>query len=89
MKGFLLYFCFAYSKAIEINPKYANAFYNRACAHALFSENKEQITADLSRAIDLESTFKENARNDADFAKWKDKAWFRELVGEEKKEGTK
>lgn len=41
-----------YNKAIELNPKYATAYYNRAVAHAK-KKNFKRALADFSKAIEL------------------------------------
>jgi tetratricopeptide (TPR) repeat protein len=79
----------AFDSAIAIDPKDAMAFYNRACAYALSSENEKQIQSDLAHAIELDSKSKEEAKNDKDFAKWNNKKWFRELVGDESEKKKK
>ncbi|MHC1584299.1 MAG: tetratricopeptide repeat protein [Methanosarcinales archaeon] len=59
-------------KAIELKPDDAGAWFNRACLYALKGE-REDALADLRRAIELDSSFKEEAKKDKDFeALWDD-----------------
>ncbi|MBN1992945.1 MAG: tetratricopeptide repeat protein, partial [Anaerolineae bacterium] len=42
-----------YTRAIELNPEYADAFYNTACAYA-FQNNVEAALSPLRRALELD-----------------------------------
>ena len=56
----------AYDEALRIDPNYVGAIWHRACGHAK-SLQKEKALADLKRAIELDSTIKSDARQDACF----------------------
>ncbi|CAD7771523.1 Tetratricopeptide repeat protein [Candidatus Methanoperedenaceae archaeon GB50] len=66
-------------KAIELKPDDAEVWFNRARLYALKGE-REDALADLRRAIELDSSFKERAKKDKDFeALWDDEE-FKRLV---------
>jgi tetratricopeptide (TPR) repeat protein len=52
-KGELVEAVSDFTKAIEIYPKYANAFYNRGIAHAMKGE-RDLSTPDYAKAIALD-----------------------------------
>jgi len=68
-----------HDKAIGINPKDANAWYNRACAFSLWGKREEALE-DLRKAIELDVKDKEDAKKDEDFNwLWEDEG-FKRLV---------
>jgi tetratricopeptide (TPR) repeat protein len=55
-----------FQKALEIDPSYAQAYFNQACTYALLGEQDKGVKA-LNKAIKLESgKFIEKAKNDND-----------------------
>lgn len=55
-----------YGEAIKLNPKFGQAYYNRACVYSIKGD-KENALINLSKAVDLISIYKEEAKKDADF----------------------
>ncbi|MCY7393656.1 MAG: tetratricopeptide repeat protein [Leptolyngbyaceae cyanobacterium CAN_BIN12] len=72
---------FSYEKAVEINPDYHEAWYNKACCSALLGKPEEAIE-NLQRAIELHPHYREMAKTDADFDGIRQDARFQALVGE-------
>ena len=68
-----------HDKAIGINPKDANPWYNKACAHSLLDE-KEKALESLKTAIALDAKYKEKAKTDEDFKNLWDDGDFKRLV---------
>ncbi|CAD7771424.1 Tetratricopeptide repeat protein [Candidatus Methanoperedenaceae archaeon GB37] len=67
----------SFERAIELKPDDAGAWFNRARLYALKGE-RENALADLRRAIELDSSFKERAKKDKDFeALWDDEEFKR------------
>jgi tetratricopeptide (TPR) repeat protein len=69
----------AHEKAIELEPKYANAWFNRACTYSLEGEKKNALS-DLKMAIDLDISYKREAKKDEDFKNLWDDPNFKKLV---------
>jgi len=67
-------------KVFEIYPDNALLSYNVACCEALLGRNEDAL-ATLATAIDKWPQFKENAREDEDFASVRDDPRFLELIG--------
>ncbi|MFH1228672.1 MAG: tetratricopeptide repeat protein [Planctomycetota bacterium] len=68
-----------YGQLIKVEPKYAVAWYNTACAYSLKGDKSNALTA-LAKAITLDAKFKEEAKKDEDFKSlWQD-ADFKKLV---------
>jgi tetratricopeptide (TPR) repeat protein len=68
-----------YDKALTINPKYANAWFNKACIYAS-KDDKSNALKNLSRAIELDNKYKEDAKKDEDFRNlWNDED-FKKIV---------
>jgi tetratricopeptide (TPR) repeat protein len=62
----------AFDKAIELKPDYADAWYNKACAYSLKGD-KENALKNLSKAIELDAKYKEEAKGDEYFKNlWND-----------------
>lgn len=57
-----------FGKARSLDALDATAFYNEACMYALLSRNTEAIYS-LQKAIELDATLREHAREDSDFDK--------------------
>jgi tetratricopeptide (TPR) repeat protein len=68
-----------YEQALKINPKDANACYNKACACSLMDKKNEAL-ADLKRAVELDPDYKEMAKNDNDFEKLWEERDFKNIV---------
>ena len=69
----------SYDEAIEIKPDDANAYYNKACCLSLMSDRNESIKL-LATAITLDSSCRESAQKDEDFAELRNDAGFKILV---------
>jgi tetratricopeptide (TPR) repeat protein len=69
-------------EVIENNPNSAKAFYNRACIRCVDVDgpNHDQWIDDLGVAIELRPDYREYAKRDNDFEKYKDNPEFKELV---------
>lgn len=71
-----------YDKAIEIDPKYATAYYNKACAYSLQSQKQECLT-NLEICIAIDTSYKLMAKEDEDFKNlWSDED-FKKLTDNE------
>ena len=70
----------SYKKAIELRPDYAEAWFNRACVYALKGE-RENALSDLKHAVELDTSFKEEAKKDKDFEALWDDYEFKRIVG--------
>ena len=57
---------FCFDKTIDINPKYADAWYIKACAYSSL-KNKESTLNALKQAIKLGKEFKQEAKENKDF----------------------
>ena len=57
-----------FGKARSLDNRDATAFYNEACVYALLSRNDEAIYS-LQRAIELDASLRQHAREDSDFDK--------------------
>lgn len=68
-----------YDRALEIDEKYANAYYNRACLKCKLNKINECLD-DLKAAAKLDETVIELARKDVDFSSINDNQEFRLLV---------
>lgn len=64
---------------LTMNPNYATAYYNLACAYSLKKETSYSLEY-LDRAISLDVTLKEVAKNDSDFNNIKNNRKFKELI---------
>ncbi|MFX0102170.1 MAG: tetratricopeptide repeat protein [Candidatus Hodarchaeota archaeon] len=69
----------AFEKAIEIDPEIGDAWYNKACLAALTGDTKNAIEF-LKKAIDIDETNIEFARDDPELSNIKDLKEFKELV---------
>lgn len=67
------------NKAIEINPEYALAYWQRACAKAKL-EKFEDAVEDIKLAIELTESLKEEVENEVYFENLIDKPCFKELM---------
>ncbi len=56
------------SQVIAISPKNDTAWYNRGCYHCLLGKKQEALS-DLEKAIELDSSYKQMAKEDEDFKK--------------------
>jgi len=70
------------AKALKINPKYASAHFNFACAYARRGEegDKDRMLGYLKKAIELDDKFKKDAKDDNDFKKYLDDPDFKKLI---------
>jgi tetratricopeptide (TPR) repeat protein len=72
----------AHRRAIEVQPEYIGGWYNLACDYAL-REDKASALVYLQRAIHVDESLRELAKQDKDFrGLWKDEV-FRQLVAAE------
>jgi tetratricopeptide (TPR) repeat protein len=75
----------ACDKAIEIDPRDSMGWYNRACFYSLIN-NKDQLILNLKKAIELNSSHKEEAKKGDSFKKfWIDKQ-FKKMLSKPKKQ---
>lgn len=68
-----------HDEAIAVNPRCSLAYYNKACALALMG-NLADACVWLEKAIGLDETYREMARNDSDFDAIRDAPAFQALV---------
>jgi len=68
-----------YDKTLTINPKYANAWFSKACIYAS-KDDKSNALKNLSRAIELDNKYKDDAKKDEDFRNLWDVEDFKKLV---------
>jgi tetratricopeptide (TPR) repeat protein len=69
----------AFSKAVEINPEFARGWYNLAKAYSQKGE-KDQAMTKLRKAIKLEPDYREIARTERVFKKFKGEKDFDKLI---------
>ena len=69
----------SFNKALEINPDYASAYYNKAACYGL-QRQVELSLLTLQQAIELNPRYKEDAVTDLDFDDIADDERFKELV---------
>ena len=67
-------------KAIELDPSYANAWYNRSCYMVKKGEINEALK-NLEEAIRLDKTYMESAKTDKDFDSIRNDERFKKLIG--------
>ena len=72
-----------YGRAIAVDPKYATAYYNTACAYGLMGKAGEACEW-LEKAIGLDEKYRGMARTDEDFDGIREEEGFRALVGKER-----
>ena len=70
----------AYEKALKIKPDDASAWYNKACCYSLMKD-KDNAIKNLSRAIELDAKYKEEAKKDEDFKSLWDDEDFKKIAG--------
>ncbi|MFZ3165997.1 MAG: tetratricopeptide repeat protein [Candidatus Methanoperedens sp.] len=68
-----------YENAIELNPDNASYWFNLACSYAI-QKVREKTLSNLKRAIDLDKSFKEKAKEEKDFEKLWDDGDFKKLI---------
>jgi tetratricopeptide (TPR) repeat protein len=69
-----------YDKALKINPQNAYALYNKSCTMSLLGWDVNEILMVLKNAITFNPTYKNLAKDDKDFEKFKDDERFKELL---------
>jgi tetratricopeptide (TPR) repeat protein len=68
-----------YKEALRLNPRLAEAWYNKACAFSLWGKKKDALE-NLNKTIKLDAKYKEKAKTDEDFKNlWEDED-FKRLV---------
>ena len=67
--------------ALDLDPIYARAFYNRSCYKALLSKPIKEVLDDLNKAISLQIVFKKLAIKEDDFESVKDDEEFKNVIG--------
>ena len=70
-----------FEKAIRLKPAYAAPYYNMACLHAINEENRQGLIY-LKKAISLDSSLADVARDDSDLEGLKSLSEFQEIIGE-------
>ena len=69
-----------FDKAIEIDDKYAQAWFNKASTHSLLGESESSLSA-LEKAIQINpEVFKGKAKTDKDFDGVRELEKFKQLV---------
>ena len=69
-----------YNEAIRLNPKFASAYYNKACAYSL-QNNLELALSNLQKAIQLSpERYRQLAKTDKDFSNIRREARFQKLL---------
>lgn len=68
-----------FGKARTLDTLDATAFYNEACVYALLSRSEEAVSS-LQKAIELDSSLRKHAREDADFDKIRELPAFIDMV---------
>lgn len=69
----------ACEKAIMLNKDFAGAWYNKACIYSLRKDKKNALI-NLSKAISLDTRYKEAARKDEDFKEYWEDEHFKKLT---------
>ena len=64
---------------LEAHPGYGDLFYNVACCESLAGRTADALR-DLVRAVDTSESFRELARDDADFDPIRSEPAFQELI---------
>lgn len=71
----------AFEKTIELNPDNAMAWYTKACIIYSLKDDKKNALPNLSKAIELDPKYKEDAKQNEDFRNlWEDED-FKRIVG--------
>ncbi len=73
----------AFNKAIDLKPYYEQAWYTLACSYSL-QDDKKSALSNLEKAIQLDSTCKQDAQEDEDFKPFWNDPDFKRIVGAEK-----
>ena len=71
-----------YDRVIELKPEYATAYYNKACAYALIGKPTEACDW-LEKALAIDESGRDDARQDSDFDPIRGHPRFRALVGDQ------
>lgn len=74
-----------FNKAIDKNPSFPFAYYNKACIYSLLKQ-KDLMIKSLQNAIKIDDNLRSRASNDPDFAEYSADEDFISLIKEEKKE---
>lgn len=69
----------ALKKCVEYNPENGSAWYNISCIYAL-KKDKHNLLYYLGRAIAIDSTYKNKAKEDKDFKDYYDDPDFKQLI---------
>jgi hypothetical protein len=64
---------------LKIKPDFDAAWFNKSSAHALLS-NKEESLGSLRKAVELNARYKNIAKNNPDFSKYREDADFQNIV---------
>ena len=70
----------AYNKAIQTNPEFDAAWFNKACTYALMKE-KDKMLSSLKRAIGLNPQYKMALQQAPDFKDYRNDPDFIKLTG--------
>jgi tetratricopeptide (TPR) repeat protein len=68
-------------RALQINPDFAPAYYNKAICYAL-QEQAQSAIENLQKAISLNPSYRDQAKNDPDFEAISESDRFWQVVGE-------
>ena len=69
----------AYDKSVELDPNYAEAWYYRAAIYSI-KQNREKALSDLTRAIELDDSYKNKAKKREDFKEYWEDAEFKKIT---------
>ncbi len=75
------------NQAIEIDPEYALAYWQRACAKAKLDKAEEAV-ADIKLALELTESLKDEVMNEIYFENLKSYPCFKELMGTEEQQSV-
>ncbi len=67
-------------KAIELNPESANVLYNYACIYYSIKGDKENALSFLRKAIEIDASYRDEAKKDKDFENLRTDEVFKKLI---------
>jgi hypothetical protein len=68
--------------AAVLRPDKGNALYNVACYQSLLGAEKDEVLANLARAINISPLLRAEARTDEDLARFREDVDFKKLMEE-------
>jgi tetratricopeptide (TPR) repeat protein len=70
-----------YDNSLEIDPKYVDAWYNRACSKVRKGDIDDGLT-DLKKAVEIKESYIEMAKEDKDFESIRNDDRFKALISD-------